>query len=77
MTERVFDPFFRTRPVDEGSGMGLASVHGIVTNSGGTMTVSSEQGKGTRFDVYLPWFEMAAAPQAPTTEPVLGESGKK
>lgn len=55
--ERIFDPFFSTKGQTEGTGLGLSVIHGIITKLGGTITVESTPGQGTRFDVYLPRLE--------------------
>ncbi len=54
LVDRVFDPFFTTKRPGEGTGMGLAVVHGIVRNHEGAITVHSEPEEGAVFDVYLP-----------------------
>ncbi|MGE4558744.1 MAG: ATP-binding protein [Desulfobulbus sp.] len=54
MLERIFDPFFTTREVGEGSGMGLAVLHGIIVSHDGVIDVTSEVGRGSTFSVFFP-----------------------
>jgi PAS domain S-box-containing protein len=62
--DRMFDPFFSTKEVGKGSGMGLAMVHGIVHQHGGHVVVKSALGKGSEFRVLLPWPTAEAASAA-------------
>jgi PAS domain S-box-containing protein len=71
--EKVFDPFFTTKRGERGSGLGLASVYGIVTNHNGAIDVGSEVGVGTTFTIYLPASEKAPLPQErPALQPLKG-----
>ena len=71
--DRIFDPYFTTKEVGKGSGMGLAIVHGIVHNHGGVISVKSEIGRGSVFTVLLPVVPTPMANEVSTdTGPIPG-----
>jgi PAS domain S-box-containing protein len=66
---RLFEPFFTTKPVGEGAGLGLASVYGTVTQSGGFVRLDTEPGRGSTFTVHLPLAEEPSAVNGPADAP--------
>ena len=63
--DRIFDPYFSTKKPDEGTGLGLAVVHGIISGYGGTIEVQSQLDQGTKFIISLPRIELPAKREEP------------
>ena len=72
--QRIFDPFFTTKERYEGTGMGLAMVHGIVTGHNGAISVDGQPGEGTAFTIYLPRIEKRSEAAIAFETPLPGGS---
>lgn len=75
VARHVFEPFFTTKPAGKGTGLGLATVYGIVTDAGGTISVQTREGAGTELRVLLPADGGPVAEHERTTEPQRGNGG--
>lgn len=73
--KRIFDPFFTTKDMASGTGLGLASAYGVIKNHNGMITVYSEKGQGTTFNIYLPASGKKISEEASTQDEILPGTG--
>lgn len=69
---KIFDPYFTTKNIGEGTGLGLAVIHGIVTSHGGTISILSQEGKGTTVEIFFPQVFEHPTPQLTPDNPIIG-----